>query len=309
MTCRLPKLPDPSVFSYQAIVSSTPEAERTSTSPSPSRSAAKTDWAPSAAVVITCWSPKLPDPSVFSYQAILSSSLDAESTSRSPSPSTSAAKTDTAPSAAVVITCWSPKLPDPSVFSYQAILSSPYEAESTSRSPSPSTSAAKTELATSVSEEIAVCSKNAALRWMVRFSYHAISLSGIEVERTSRSPSPSTSAAVTEVNETVAAEITCGLAKLPAPSVFSHDQISLPAAARTSRSPSPSRSTAKTESGADAAVEITCWPPKLPAPSVFSYQAIRLSFDDAERTSTSPSPSTSAAKTDWAPPAAVEMTC
>ena len=94
---------------------------------------------------MTCWSPKLPAPSVFSYQAILSSRYEAESTSTSPSSSTSAAKTDTGPSAAVEMTCWSPKLPAPSVFSYQATLSSMYEAESTSTSPSPSTSAAKTE--------------------------------------------------------------------------------------------------------------------------------------------------------------------
>ena len=124
ITCWLPKLPAPSVFSYQAILSSSLEAERTSRSPSPSRSAAKTEWAASAAVEITCWLPKLPAPSVFSYQAILSSSAEAERTSRSPSPSTSAAKTDLAPSAAVEITCWLPKLPAPSVFSYQAILSS-----------------------------------------------------------------------------------------------------------------------------------------------------------------------------------------
>ena len=63
-------------------------------SPSPSTSAAKTDWAPSAAVEISCCAVNAPWPSVFSYQAILSSSQDAESTSVSPSPSTSAAKTD-----------------------------------------------------------------------------------------------------------------------------------------------------------------------------------------------------------------------
>ena len=52
-------------------------------------------------------------------------SKEAESTSRSPSPSTSAGE-DRArhPSGAVEMTCWVPKLPAPSVFSYQAILSS-----------------------------------------------------------------------------------------------------------------------------------------------------------------------------------------
>ncbi len=83
------------------------EAERTSRSPSPSTSAAKTDRAPSAAVEITCCaSEAAPRPCrAFSYQAILSSNGEAERTSRSPSPSTSAAKTERAPSAAVEITC------------------------------------------------------------------------------------------------------------------------------------------------------------------------------------------------------------
>jgi len=40
----------------------------------------------------------------FSYQAIVSSARDVESTSRSPSPSTSAVVTELAPSAAVVMT-------------------------------------------------------------------------------------------------------------------------------------------------------------------------------------------------------------
>ena len=40
-------------FSYHAILSSKADAERTSTSPSPSTSVAKTDWATSAVVEIT----------------------------------------------------------------------------------------------------------------------------------------------------------------------------------------------------------------------------------------------------------------
>ena len=59
---------------------------------------------------------------LFSYQAILSSIDDAESTSVSPSPSTSAAKTERAPSALVeMIRCVKTWLP---LFSYQAIMSS-----------------------------------------------------------------------------------------------------------------------------------------------------------------------------------------
>ena len=73
ITCSLPKLPSPSVFSYQAILSSPQEAERTSRSPSPSKSVAKTELGLSTAVVITCRGPKstLISLSRFSYQATL----------------------------------------------------------------------------------------------------------------------------------------------------------------------------------------------------------------------------------------------
>ncbi len=87
-------------------------------SPSPSTSAANTLRALSAAVLMV-WAVKFWLPS-FSYQAILSSSSDAERTSVSPSPSTSAANTLMAPFAAVVMMCWV-KFWLPS-FSYQAIL-------------------------------------------------------------------------------------------------------------------------------------------------------------------------------------------
>ena len=56
-------------------------------------SAAKTLWAPSALVVITVSLHALPSPLTLSYHAIVSSKKEAESTSRSPSPSMSAAKT------------------------------------------------------------------------------------------------------------------------------------------------------------------------------------------------------------------------
>ena len=78
-------------------------------SPSPSTSATNTDRAPSAVVEMIC-SVKFWVPS-FSYQAIVSSSIDAESTSMSPSPSTSAANTDWAPSAPAEITFCPPKWP------------------------------------------------------------------------------------------------------------------------------------------------------------------------------------------------------
>ena len=78
----------------------------------------------------------------FSYQAILLSILDALTISRSPSPSMSAAKTERAPSADVVMVRAVKLGSAAPSFSYQAILSSLYEAERTSRSPSLSISAA-----------------------------------------------------------------------------------------------------------------------------------------------------------------------
>ena len=65
MICWELKLPWPSVFSYQAILLSKAEAERTSLSPSPSISTAKTYFAPSALVVIIFCELKFPRPSVF----------------------------------------------------------------------------------------------------------------------------------------------------------------------------------------------------------------------------------------------------
>ena len=74
-------------------------------------------------MVITCCGPKLPAPSVFSYQAILSSSESGEHVQIAVAVQVRGVHR-TAASASVVITCCGPKLPAPSVFSYQAILSS-----------------------------------------------------------------------------------------------------------------------------------------------------------------------------------------
>ena len=80
-------------------------------------------------------------PQSFSYHATVSSLLDAESASTSPSPSTSIAKTDMTRSAEfVIMRCvkdWDPS------FSYHATVSSALDADRTSTSPSPSTSIAK----------------------------------------------------------------------------------------------------------------------------------------------------------------------
>ena len=91
----------------------------------------------------------------------MSSTIDALSTSRSPSPSTSAANALRAPSVAVLIV-WGVKFWLPS-FSYQTILSPICNALSTSRSPSPSTSAANTLNAPSAAVLIVFCPPNRPL--------------------------------------------------------------------------------------------------------------------------------------------------
>ncbi len=142
------------LFSYQAIVSSSDDADKISMSPSPSISATKTCSAPSALVAILDAVKVGVAPPLFSYQAIVSSQVDAETISRSPSPSMSAAKTLLAPSASIVIIdVVQLGFSFPS-FTYQAILSSKVDAEIISISPSLSRSAAKTEYASSALVEI-----------------------------------------------------------------------------------------------------------------------------------------------------------
>ena len=156
-------------FSCQAIVSAPCVADKTSMSPSSSTSAAKTEVAPLEVAhtscgmkMISCVSSSIW--SVCSYQAIPqfsstgvavpttgSARREAASTSVSPSPSTSAANTDAAPRAPVVMTRMTNDGGLPPTFSCQAIVWSRKDAESTSRSPSPSTSATKLESGSAVS--------------------------------------------------------------------------------------------------------------------------------------------------------------
>ena len=137
------------LFSYHAIVSSFQEAERISISPSPSISVAKTDLALSAFIAISVAVQEEASPLLFSYHAMVSSSVEADNISISPSPSISAAKTLHAPSALVAISVAVQEEASPLLFSYQAMVSSIQEAERISISPSPSISAAKTDLAPS----------------------------------------------------------------------------------------------------------------------------------------------------------------
>ena len=242
-----PKVPAESTFGYHAILSSFCEAETTSVSPSPSMSAAKTDRAPSAASVMICWGPKLPSPSRFSYQAILSSLFDAERTSRSRSPSRSAANTPCAPKAAMEMIRSGPNVPAPSVFSYQAILLSSRDAESTSRSPSLSRSAAIANCAPSAAEVMTCAAPNVPSPSV--FSYQTTVSSPTEVANTSPSPSPSRSAATTDWAAVRPSSIGCNGPNAPSPLVFScHAIVSTSAEAESaSRSPSPSISAAKTD--------------------------------------------------------------
>ena len=271
-------------FSNQASASSVDEAESMSGSPSPSRSAAKMNWGRLAGAVITCCGPKsaLASSSRFSYQASLLSLGEADNTSASASPSKSIAKTKRAPSAADVISCCGPKsaLASSSRFSYQAILSSLEEAESTSGSPSPSRSVANTAAAPPAALVITCCGPKSALASPRRFSYQAISLSLRDAESTSGSPSLSRSTANTERAESAAFVITRRGPKsaLCSSRRFSYHAIasSLEEAESTSGSPSRSRSAANTDSALEAAAVITRCGPKsaLGSSRRFSYQAI-----------------------------------
>ena len=79
-----------------------------------------------------------------SYHATVSSIMLPEAASMSPSPSTSIAKTDMAPSASAEMVCFVKAVEVPS-FWYQLMALSPSSAESASTDPSPSTSMAKVE--------------------------------------------------------------------------------------------------------------------------------------------------------------------
>ena len=251
------------------------DAESTSASPSPSRWAAKTDHAPLAVVVMTCWGPKLPPPSEFSYQATLPSTYDADSTSRSASPSRSAASTALGSWVADVTTCWDPNSPRPSTFSYQETWSSMVDAERTSWSPSPSRSAGDAALPAPL-PPVAMTCRVPKTPSPSTFSYQVSAPFPDGALRTSRSPSPSRSTATTDSAPSTPVVTADGAPKLPRPSVFSYQ--ATPAdegeAESTSGSPSPSRSAAKTARAETAAFVMTCRGPKVPRPSPFSYQAI-----------------------------------
>ena len=178
-------------------------------------------------------------------------------------------------------------------------------------SPSPSTSVAKTDRARLASVEI-TCSVKVGMIGAPLFSYHAILLPHSNAQRTSMSPSPSTSVAKTDFAPLVRSfRITHEVKPGGVPPVFSYQRRKpFPVnAERTSVSPSPSTSAAKTELAPEAAVEITRSVKVGGVSPSLSYHAILLSPHDAERTSIFPSPFTSVAKTEVATKAVVEITC
>ncbi len=106
-------------------------------------------------VAIVWWLQTVPSPVAFSCHAISSDEPsnvnEAETTSMSPSPSTSAARTERVNVIPVAIVWSVQSEPSPATFSCQPTSS---VAERTSRSPSPSTSAAWTHRAPLASAEI-----------------------------------------------------------------------------------------------------------------------------------------------------------
>ena len=248
---------EPPSLSYHAILSSNADAERTSVSPSPSTSVANTDCAVFFEMEITRSVKPGGEPPSFSYHAILSSRVDAERTSMSPSPSTSLAKTVSTPDAITEITRSVKLGGEPPSFSCNVILLARLAAEITSVSPSPSMSVAKTETAWSIVVEMTRSVKLGGEP--PSLSYHAILSSFSDAERTSIFPSPSTSAAKTEYAASAVVTTIRSVKVGGKPPSFSYHAIlsSSPDAERTSVSPSPSKSVAKTEKAPIALVEIT----------------------------------------------------
>jgi len=148
-------LPPPfeSPLTYNTTLLARASVAKMSRSPSLSTSAAWTLEAPSASVVTVIGDQELPSPppllSPFRCHTISSKRKEADKTSRSPSPSmsptaTSRSSLERKPPVAIVIA--DQELPSPppllSPFRYHVIVSSSFDAESTSVSPSWSTSAA-----------------------------------------------------------------------------------------------------------------------------------------------------------------------
>ena len=154
-------------------MSSRGDAETISKSPSPSTSATFTSWAPSAFVAISAAvNVGLAAPS-FSYQAIVSSSAEAEMISKSPSPSISTTVIPLAPSADVDITEEVKEGFSLPSFLNHLIESSSIELAIISISPSLSISATWTSYAPSTLEVII---SSAKFNWLLEVAYSTVTV-------------------------------------------------------------------------------------------------------------------------------------
>jgi hypothetical protein len=231
---------------YHATLSSKSLADNTSIRPSASRSAANTERAPLAAVVMVYAVQVSGLPPPFLYHATLSSLLLADSTSKRPSASRSAANTECAPPAAaeMVYAVQVSGLPPP--FLYHAILLSYALADSTSIRPSASRSAAYTERTQSAAVVMLYAVQVSGLP--PPFLYHAtLSLFSL-ADSTSMRPSASRSAANTEHAPSATVMLyAVQVSGLPPPFLYHATLSSMKLADSTSIRPSASRSAAYTE--------------------------------------------------------------
>ena len=179
-------------FSNQSIASSSRAADTISKSPSPSMSATLRPRAPSTFVAISAAVQLGFAAPSCSYQAMVLSVSEAETISRSPSPSISATSTEYAPFALVTISAAVQVGLAAPLFSYQAMVSSPEDAETMSRSPSASMSATTTSAPPFAFVAMLACEKPGLAA--PSFSNQATVLSLEELTTISRSPSLSMSA-------------------------------------------------------------------------------------------------------------------
>ena len=163
------------------------------------------------------------------------------------------------------------------VCSYHATVSSPFEAETMSRSPSTSMSATNTDFASVAF--VAMSTATHVGSAAPSFSYHAIVWSFSAADTISRSPSPSMSAANTDfAPSAVVAMVAAAQEGSAAPSFSYHAIVSSTFSAEImSRSPSPSMSATNTDLAPDAEVLMSAAVQEGSAAPSFSYHAIVLS--------------------------------
>ena len=294
------------VSSSTSESSSRPRCSRSIWSATSSCELASTPWAKAVVGSANC-------PPRLGYHAIESSRNALARASKSPSASTSAAKTLPGPMkfkpGEKTIECSVHDVPSPETFSCHARSRPASAAESASTSPSASRSAANTERAPDAFEKMVRAIHDVPSPEIAEFSYHEILPSNGKADITSTSPSSSTSAANTERAPPTVVAMVVEVHDPPSPVTFScHAMFSDPDSA--SRSPSPSTSaanTARAEEASDAMV--STGHSAVLVGSRFSCQTSPHSAHPADNTSTSPSPSTSAADTEYGALVVVASVC